>query len=209
MPDEQQESTESGPLQRVGLYSLAKFNAEQESSILEALSGDLAEPFIIPWTDDKDGNLDDIYRLYKSVEHSPEGGSWTFVFFLDREALLDNSVIIAKLDMYTLVFSQETAQEVDHLIKEHSSSLPGLDDALAESLIDDLSDRALTYGRVKAEDFQTTWANLDIANMDVGELVEFSGYTLRRIPNPEWDAKGFLRKAESVYQKRELEEGKA
>ncbi|KAK7409661.1 hypothetical protein QQX98_008176 [Neonectria punicea] len=209
MPDEQQESTESAPLERVGLYCLTKFNAEQESAILDALSGDLAEPFLIPWTDDKDGNLDDIYRLYKSVERSPEGGSGSFVFFLDRETLLDSSVIVAQLDMYTLVFSPEAAQEVDHLIKEHSSSLPGLDDVLAESLIDDLSDRALTYGRVKAEDFQSTWANLDIANMDVGELVELSGYTLRRIPNPEWDAKGFLTKAESVYQKRELEEGEA
>ncbi|KPM39549.1 hypothetical protein AK830_g7005 [Neonectria ditissima] len=209
MPDERQEST-GPPPERVGLYCLTKLSPEQESSILNSLgSGDMSDPFLIPWTSDEDGNLDDLHRLYKSVQRETEGGSWTFVFFVDRESLSEDSIILAKPDAYRLVYSREGAHELDAILKEHSSSLPSVDDELADIFIDDLLDRALTYGRIKKENFETAWANLDIDNMDVGELVEESGGTLQLIEDPDWDAKAFVRKAEEAYKKRELEEGQA
>lgn len=105
--------------------------------------------------------------------------------------------------------SSEAAQELEYLFKEQSSSLPVLDDGLAELFIDDLLDRALTYGRIKADSFQSTWAGLDIGNIDVGGTVKVSGGILRVINNSKWDAKGFLRKAELAYKQRELEEGQS
>ncbi|KAF3763641.1 hypothetical protein M406DRAFT_108678 [Cryphonectria parasitica EP155] len=221
----------------VPIYCLTTLTQAEQDSLLAALenerSDDNAEPLdfvkpkLVPWTEEKDGDIGDLYRLYRKLIQDADEKSriYEFFFFVDRACLgtakegetktNKTQIILAQPDAYTLQYSPATVTEMQTLLRTHGSGvLPEWDEGLAEELDREMLLRALTYGRLPVGMWRDAWANLDIANMDMGEMVEgFGGDgeekgVIERVDDPAWDGEAFVRRVEEVYRKRE-EENKA
>lgn len=86
---------------------------------------------------------------------------WTkyesFFFFIDRQNLQDNSIIVTHRDIYTLVYSDQAAADAAKIVKDtqgHAIDYE-IDDGLRDGGWKEFSQRALTYGRVPASAFRS------------------------------------------------------
>jgi len=193
----------------VKVYSLTKLTGEEKTSFTEALIPDeqdleWVKPEFVPWTGEADGGLSDIRRIFKEVQES-QSGEPIFLFFVDRQGLSDKSIIVVDQDYYTLLYSDYVAEEIKELAKEHGFTMPFFHEGVADSLEDSLMRRALTYGRIPAHGFASTWCNLDIGNMPSFELIELYNGTVEMLRNPEWDGKAFVRELEEEFKRRKAE----
>ena len=75
---------------------------------------------------------------------------------------------------------------------------------------DILGRKGLNYGRVPASGFRSVWANLDLGNMAVSELMEYLGRKdvpgdgkVEMMWHEVWDEKGVLEKLEEIVMGRE------
>ena len=202
--------TQKEPPMSVPIYCLTKSKpSEEESLTAKIVNEDNKDlhwviPEFIPWSLDSDGTQTDMLRIHKQM-WTPNMG---FFFFVDKQSLQDNSIIVTARDVYTLVYSDEAAAYAQQLVKEvqrHSIDYE-IDEGLRDSAWKEFRQRALTYGRVPASAFRTVWANLDIANMDQGELVGMYGGSLKLIPDPEWDGAKFLTQIEGLKRQRDRDE---
>ncbi|KAK4555180.1 hypothetical protein LTR86_007476 [Recurvomyces mirabilis] len=176
-----------GPV-AVPVFLLTNLTAAEQAAYQAALVSDTELEFVHPllraWTEDYEGTPEDLFRLWREVED--------FAFFVDREGVASTTILVAQPDDYTMLFSSEASQwarenltaylqthkpEVDYQTAVDSGD--GAYEGYLETLADDiLGKRGLTYGRVPASAFRGIWANLDLANMDMSECVEYHGRDL-------------------------------
>ena len=198
----------------VPVYCLSKLSKGEEQHMETALQQDDDEinplpwvkPRLVPWTQEHDGSIDDLYRLYRELRDDTDQERSEFFFFLDRRCVEEKKVIIADPDQYTLLYANGNMQELNDLIKKHDARVPEMNEAIVEKVVFELLDRAMTYGRIPANAFRSTWANLDIGNMGMSEIVEMYGGTVELYRNPDWNETDFVEKAEKANT--ELEEEK-
>ena len=194
----------------VPIYCLAKFSDAQvatfEESIMRSEEVVLAwvQPDFVPWLSDSDGDLSDTYRIWNETGAGQQNH---FAFFIDREGTANTSIIIAQPDAYTMLYSvaanawanESFASYIsDQTLPDSHSSLsnPNIHEGYLELVCDDiLGNRGLTYGRVPADAFRSVWANLNIANMGMCELVEYHGQgKVEMVENKGWDQKAVMEK---------------
>ena len=189
----------------VPVYGLTKLTKEEEDLILAALSTAVDEdddmpwvkPKIVPWTGDIDGNMDDLYRLYRDMRDNADEETPDFFFFIDRQCLDEKKVIVAHPDHYTLLYAPRNTEDLNEILKTHGSKIPEVNEGIVDKVMEELLERALTYGRIPAHAFRGTWANLDLANMGLSEIVEFHEVgQVELYYNPDWNVKNFIEKAE-------------
>ncbi|KAK5767535.1 hypothetical protein LTS12_002376 [Elasticomyces elasticus] len=202
------------PPQTVPIYCLTKLSSEDESAYRNEIEKDQELAWVQPefkhWEQETNGTLDDMY--HKWTETSADSPCH-FAFFIDHESLANHSIIIAQPDAYTMLFSNDAQKGVHANFSAYIERRQlGADTTLnvsdgryegyLEDLIDDvLGKRGLTFGRVPAEAFRGIWCNLDIANMDMSELVDFHKSNLESVENPQWDQEAFMEKLEGVIRK--------
>lgn len=211
---------EENNMREVPIYCLTKFSKDEEKLLLSALTSDestadlleFTEPNLVPWTGDTDGDMHTVYRdLIKKDE--PKEAVFRFFFFLDRQCLVphkDPEVIVAQPESALLLYGDDVMEECNQILREQgSTTIPEWDEQLSELVQVPLLQRALTYGRMPAKAFLSAWANLDLANMGLDELVEVEGGTVEEVRNPDWDVKAFVTEVEKAYNEREKKEASA
>lgn len=85
--------------QTVKVYCLASFTEDEADEILTQLDDDSHDSYsssnvrveLIPWTDDRDGGKDDIFRLFFESQETVED----FMFFFDRTSLYRQDFLVA------------------------------------------------------------------------------------------------------------------
>lgn len=192
-----------GPDEVVPLYCLTRLTSSEEDTLKRKFDEgdkqglDFVVSSIVPWSNDTDGTETDILRIYKQRENDNY-----FQFFIDRQTLHDDTIIVVDQDISTLVFSEAAAAEAQQLVQDlHWDSIQyEIDEGLRDAAWDEFRQRAVTYGRVPIADFRSVYANLNLANMASNELVEDP---LVQIKDPEWDATAFFRKVEEAKQERD------
>lgn len=200
----------------VPVYSLTKLTTAEEDLIITAISTAVDEgdnlPWvkakIVPWTGDAEGNIDDLYRLYRKMRDDTDKWRGDFFFFIDRQCIEEKQVIVAQPDYYTLLYASSSTAELNEILRKHGSKISEMNEGIVEKVMPELLERALTYGRLPAHALSSTWANLDIGNMDMFELVE--SYEVGKVElyyNPDWDVNDFLKKAEIADAELKEEEG--
>ena len=200
----------------VPIYCLTKLTPEEKSSYTTAITNTWADisgytlPDFNPWTEDHDGKMQDLYRIWNETGGHQYNGH--FAFFIDRTAVANTSIIIAQPDVYTMVFNSDASHWLQSSLSSYYNrkglAYPGdIDPATAprgsyeyilETMLDDLLDnRGLTYGRVPASAFRSVQANLEIANMGMSELVEYHGGRVEMIDNPGFDENAVMEKLDT------------
>ncbi|KAK3678866.1 hypothetical protein LTR78_001319 [Recurvomyces mirabilis] len=200
----------------VPIYCLTKLTTAEKETYRSAItrSGDFDRVFpkFKLWTRDDKGNLHDMYRIWR--ETGGEESPCHFALFIDRTGVANSTMLAAQPCAYTMLFSPEAsdwAREnltsyLNHVDPSGNSSHQveqegGQYEGYMEDLVDDiLGKRGLTYGRVPAGALRSMWANLDIANMDFLELVEYEGRDLQDggkvelLEDPEFDTHAVMAK---------------
>ncbi|KAK5119903.1 hypothetical protein LTR85_007229 [Meristemomyces frigidus] len=185
--------------------------AAYQTAIDKSPDNDYLQPDFIPWPESREGTMEDMYRIWRAV--GGDESHFHFAFFIDRESLANQSIIIAQPDAYTMLYSEaanDWAREnlTAYLDRKSSSagvtsqSVPqGTYEGFLEPLDKDiLGKRGLTYGRVPASSFRSIWCNLDIANMDLFELVGSEGSAVQIVANGVWDMDVFMEKLGRVIE---------
>ena len=166
-------------------------------------------PRFVPWEKVNDGNDQDILRLYQQVrgQESSGLGDYPHIWILDQQSVDDGTVLMVGLDEDRLLYLDEAMEELSNLLEERNSVIPEWDFGLSDRLAEIMMDRGLTYARIPATSFRGAEQNLAAQNMGISELAEFAGATVMFIPDPDWDASGFVERAEKVYKKMREEYG--
>jgi len=197
----------------VPVYCLAIFTPSEEAILHARIAAESpalpwVKPQFVPWASDTDGTEADMLRIHKQPRKDAENVWSSACFFVDRQTLHDGSFVVTSPDGYALAFSEQAAADAQQLVRDlqWDSIDYDIDEGYRDAAFDEFIRRALTYGRIPASKFSSVWANLDIANMDVGELVEMHGGSLKLIPDPGWDATLFLKKVEQAKKARDRDE---
>lgn len=177
-----------------------------------------------------EGDLDDMYHIWhRRTENlvgsdNSDSGGWTWKFFIDQKAVQHTGIIIAQPDMGSRCYSEEAcswafglldAERQKALEAKAASDLRDKNLSLQEMLryrIEPLLEalylendsllgqRSLSYGRVPATALLSIWCNLDIANMDMSELVKYHGRAtevegegiVQEVYSKDWDSSVFV-----------------
>ncbi|KAI0444683.1 hypothetical protein F4803DRAFT_238422 [Xylaria telfairii] len=216
------ESSDEGPSQHVPIYCLTKLSESEKATYQKALNRDEQEDYIkiefVDWTQDKDGDMENMHRIWTENSERENMGIHYFAFFVDRFGVNDTSVIIAQPDSYTLVYCDEAQAWAQELVNrqfiahgEEPNSVLVIEAMVGEEEpLKDARERALNYGRVYAGDMKLAWCNLNIANMGIGELVTMDrerpvagGGVLHTLENKNWDTEAFGKRLYEAVKKRE------
>ena len=209
--------------QYVPVYCLTKLSDFEKSSLERCITEegddinqtlDWVRPEFILWNDDEDG---DLKTLYLKWCESGGGSGHHFAFYLDREAVQNKSLIIAQPDDYTMLYARDAQDWANMLFTRYMTDkyclgdsrlpdIPEISDGEMELVDKDLlGGRGLNYGRVPAYGLRTVWANLDLSNMGMSELVNCLGRKdvpgegkVEMIENEDWNEIAFLEKLERV-----------
>jgi hypothetical protein len=163
---------------------------------------------LVPWEKEEDGGDKDIWYLYQELrakEPGPEYQYYPHMWVIDRQSLADHTMLMVEPDNYRLLYSDEVMEEINEILREHGSVIPEWDEGLSELLAEDMMSRALTYARIPATSFRSADANLEIQNMGMSELAEMDDAELVIVPNPDWDAAAFVKKADEIYTRERLQ----
>jgi hypothetical protein len=191
----------------VSFYYLTKLTPAEEKEIIQKLDYDSDLDWIVhrfvSWPSEVDGTEADILRIYKQQNTD----KYVFHFFIDRQTLQDETIIIADQDFGALVSSDDAAADAQRRVRDmHWDSIDyEIDEGLRHSAHDEFVGRGIAYARIGIADFSTILTNLETANMSLDDMVEVD---LSVILDPEWDPVPFLRKVEEEKRKRDqLEAG--
>lgn len=185
----------------VSFYYLTKLTPSEEEKVKQKLDYDSDLDWIthrfVSWPSEIDGTEADILRIYKQQYRE----NYIFHFFIDRQTLQDDTIIIANRDLGTLRSSEDAKAAAQRLVRDmHWDSIDyEIDEDLRDSALDEFMGRAITYARIPISDFSDVWCQLETANMSLNEMAG----DLSVIPDPEWDAVPFLRKVEEAKRKRD------
>ncbi|KAH8166859.1 hypothetical protein CIB48_g1385 [Xylaria polymorpha] len=212
------ESSHEGPSEHVPIYCLTKLSESEKATYQKALNRDEQEDYIkiefVDLTQDIDGDMEDMYRIW--TENNGRESNYFFAFFVDRFGVNDTSVIIAQPDSYTLIYSDEAQAWAQELVNrqlithgEEPNSILVYDATMEQAEVkQDALGRALNYGRIHAGDMKLTWCNLNLANMNIGELVTMDrecmvagGGVLHTLENKKWDKEAFGKRLYEVMKK--------
>lgn len=194
----------------VKIYMLTKLTDAEEEKFLAALrapapSGNLGwvKPELVRWGSDADGTArDDLLRLYK--KHTAEEGKNPsgFCFFADRRSVEEGGTIVAGADWERASSEEVGGRLVLEMADKHGVELLGRDgEALARLQWDlsfELAAREVSWGRVPAQTWKTDWANLDVVEMSLAEIIRSRGSEVQVLVDPEWDAESFVKRLKEV-----------
>lgn len=196
------------PDQFVKIHLLTPLTAAEEASFLSAITqprdkydDDYIKPVLVPWPSPTPGSVEsDLVPLYKRLLAARgEDEYHTFFYFADRRSISEGSTIIAERDWYSICISDVASQQLSKIADEEGIELPTRDwhemDGVAEALTDEIIERGVAWGREKGSCWRASFANLDIGNMSMWELVdEVHGGKTEVLLDPEWDRGPFVRR---------------
>ncbi|KAF6788762.1 hypothetical protein CSOJ01_14943 [Colletotrichum sojae] len=189
----------------VKIYMLTKLTDAEEENFLAAITAPDVEPLewvkpeLVRWGSDVDATVhDDLLPLYKKRAAEEGKDARPFCFFADRRSVEEGGTIVAGRDWYTLCHSQEARRLMLEMADEHGVELPGRDrgvlNRLERELKGDLVKRGVVWGREPGPAWRLDWANLDVVNMMLSEIVEFHGNEVQVLVDSEWDVEMFVKR---------------
>ncbi|KAF6837668.1 hypothetical protein CMUS01_04938 [Colletotrichum musicola] len=196
----------------VKIYMLTKLTKAEEKNFLAAITAPDVEPLewvkpeLVRWGSDADGTVhDDLLPLYKKRAAEEGKDARPFCFFADRQSVEEGGTIVAGRDWYTLCHSEEARRLMLERADEHGVELPGRDrrvlNGLERGLEGELVKRGVVWGREPGPAWMLDWANLDVVNMTLSEIVEFHGGEVQVLIEPEWDVEMFVKRLREEVEK--------
>ncbi|KAK2771265.1 hypothetical protein CKAH01_14414 [Colletotrichum kahawae] len=179
----------------VKIYMMTKLTEEEEQTYLKSIDGTVGQdegswvhPKLVPWTSDTHGTTDtDLLQYYKKIKEEEGSESEFFSFFADRKSVDEGGTILVDRAWYALCTSKKARDNGIEMTSKRWMSMPGY----SEDLMDLALQRGIVWGRETGAQWKSDWMNLDVSNMDTGELLEDEFEILL---DPEWDAAPFLAK---------------
>lgn len=200
----------------VKIYLLTHLTEEEHTAYLATFQNQVGDdpgltwvkPQFIDWPSGQaEGSVEggEMLRLFKqNILADPDGTSFQFQYFADRQSVDSSTVIVAHRDAYTMLHSDQTAREITDLAAESGITLPenwAEMDAVVENLMEDLTGRGVAWGRIPISQWRSSWCNFDISNMGEDEFIEYvCGGSSRIVRDPEWDEGSFVEKLREEVQ---------
>ncbi|OHF03075.1 hypothetical protein CORC01_01459 [Colletotrichum orchidophilum] len=193
------------PYEFVPVYMLTKLTDEEEKTFVSIIAAreegvaeedDYVRPKLVYWTADADGTIEnDLVPLHRKLEAESELDYHSFFFYADRKSVEDGGTILASRDWGTLCISKTATQKFTKFCKEKDIKLPrggwSHIDGLIVNLTKDIITWGVTWGRQPGPQWKSSHQNLDLANMQMSELIEMHGEQVQILEDDEWDAQGF------------------
>lgn len=202
----------------VEIYLLTHLTKEEHTAYLATFMSQIGDdpdlawvkPQFIDWPSGQaEGSVEggEMLRLFKqNILADPDGSSFQFQYFADRQSVDSGTVIVAHRDGYTMCHSDETAREITDLAAGSGITLPedwAEMDGIVEDMMDDFANRGVAWGRIPISQWRSSWCNFDIGNMGEDEFIEMCGGSSRILRDPEWDEGSFMEKLREEVQKME------
>lgn len=200
----------------VKIYMMTKLTEDEEQKYLKSIDGTVGQdegswvhPKLVPWPSDIDGTTEkDLLQYFKKVKAEDKSESEFYGFFADRKSVEEGGTILVDRASYALCTSKKATEQISKLARDNGIDLNAERWMLVSDFADDLMDlaleRGIVWGREAGAQWKTDWMNLDVSNMDTGELLDDEFEILL---DPEWDAAPFLgRLREELEKTKEREE---
>ncbi|KAJ0110062.1 hypothetical protein J7T55_014865 [Diaporthe amygdali] len=163
------------------------------------------KPEFVQWFSDQgEGTIEggDLLRLFKKTTANPDEAE--FQYFADRQSIETGTIILAHRDVYTMLHSPETAQDITELAAESGITLPdnwiNMEGAIYK-MMGELTDRGVAWGRIPISAWRSSWCNADLGELHEHEFIEDCGGKNQILRDPEWDGANFLEKLKEEIQK--------
>ncbi|KAI8271051.1 hypothetical protein K4K58_004054 [Colletotrichum sp. SAR11_239] len=200
----------------VKIYMMTKLTEEEEQKYLKSIDGTVGQdegswvhPKLVPWTSDTDGTTDkDLLQYYKKVKEEEGSEAEFYGFFADRKSVEEGGTILVDRAWYALCTSKKASEQISKLARDNGIEMTAKDwmsmPGYAEDLMDLALERGIVWGREAGSQWKSDWMNLDVSNMDTGELLEDE---FEIVLDPDWDAASFWgRLREELDKSKEQEE---
>ncbi|KAJ0333769.1 hypothetical protein COL922a_010529 [Colletotrichum nupharicola] len=153
--------------------------------------------------DDIDPEHVKIYMMTKLTEEEEQ----KYLKSIDGTSVEEEGTILVDRAWYALCTSKKASEQISKLARDNGiemtaeqwMSMPGY----AEDLMDLALERGIVWGREVGAQWKSDWMNLDVSNMDTGELLEDE---FEIVLDPEWDAASFLERLREELEKRKEQE---
>ncbi|KAE9581516.1 hypothetical protein CGCF415_v009909 [Colletotrichum fructicola] len=194
----------------VKIYMMIKLTEEEEQKYLKSIDGTVGQdegswvhPKLVPWTSDTDGIPDkDLLEYYKGIKEEEGSESEFYGFFADRKSVEEGGTILVDRAWYALCTSKKASEQISELARDNGIEMTAKDwmsmPGYAEDLMDLALERGIVWGREAGAQWKSDWMNLDVSNMDTGELLEDKFEILLDL---EWNSAPFLERLREELEK--------